>query len=511
MTDEPLKRALRETNAELLLRIEELSLVRLVGDALSGTLEPASIGAALVGLLRDELRVDLAALWAVDELQGGLRLLALARGDDATPAGPALVPFSAGVLGTAGAGTPVVIADVADAAPLPAETAGVASLICYPVAARGRTLGVVVLGSFERGGVGKEHERLLGLIAPVVAMALESAALYGRVAVENDALRAELAGRVATPALVGSSPIFRRLLAVLERVADADITVLVLGASGTGKEMVARTLHRGGRRREGPFVPVNCAALPETLLESELFGIERGVATGVERRPGLVERANGGTLFLDEIGDMSQSVQAKVLRVLQEREVTRVGGVRGIPVDVRVVAATHRDLEALVRDGRFREDLYFRLKVATVRVPTLAERREDIPLLAHHFLARFAAKHGRPGLRLDPGALAALVARPWVGNVRELENVLEQAVVLAEGSVLGAADIGLDAPPPAEAGLDYRRVVGTAVDGAERALIERALATAGQNRTHAARLLGIGRRTLLYKLKRYGLAGRGRE
>ena len=270
-----------------------------------------------------------------------------------------------------------------------------------------------------------------------------------------------------------------------------DVTVLVLGASGTGKEMVARALHHGGRRRDAPFVAVNCAALPETLLESELFGIERGVATGVERRAGVIERASGGTLLLDEIGDMSPVVQAKLLRVLQEREVTRVGGARPIPVDVRVVAATHRDLERAVQDGGFREDLYFRLKVATVRVPTLAERREDVPLLAHHFLARAAARHGRAGLRLSPEAVAALVARAWPGNVRELENVIEQAAVMAEGPVIGPAD--------------YRGVVGAAVDHTERTLIARALAAAGQNRTRAARLLGIGRRTLLYKLKRHGL------
>src|SRR5581483_1561567 len=184
--------------------------------------------------------------------------------------------------------------------------------------------------------------------------------------------------------------------------------------------------------RDAPFVAINCAALPEALLESELFGIERGVATGVERRAGLIERATGGTLFLDEIGDMSPLVQAKILRVLQEREVTRVGGARAIPVDVRVIAATHRELEMLVREGRFREDLYFRLKVATLHVPSLAERREDVPLLAQHFLARFARKHRREGLRFSSDALAALAARPWPGNVRELENAVEQAVVLAE-------------------------------------------------------------------------------
>ncbi|HZP43288.1 MAG TPA: sigma-54-dependent Fis family transcriptional regulator [Candidatus Binatia bacterium] len=509
MSDGPLEQALRDANAELLRRIEDLSFVRVVGDALAGAVEPAAIGTALVTLLRDELRADLAALWAVDELGTGVRLVAVCRtGEDAPARGASdgpLVPFSAGALGTAAAGHVVAIPDVdaAAAGDVPSEAADVRALLLHPVGARGRTLGVVALGSSEPHGLDAGHERLLGLVAPLVGMALESAALYGRVSVENRALRAELGERYGRAGLVGSSPAFRRLLALIERLADVDVTVLVLGASGTGKEMVARALHWGGRRRDAPFVAINCAALPEALLESELFGIERGVATGVERRAGLIERATGGTLFLDEIGDMSPLVQAKILRVLQEREVTRVGGARAIPVDVRVIAATHRELEMLVREGRFREDLYFRLKVATLHVPSLAERREDVPLLAQHFLARFARKHRREGLRFSSDALAALAARPWPGNVRELENAVEQAVVLAEGPVVGLPDAP-DAGAPEQA-LDYRRVVGGAADGAERTLIERALAATGHNRTHAARLLGIGRRTLLYKLKRHGL------
>jgi DNA-binding NtrC family response regulator len=508
--DGPLRRALLEANAELLERIEALSLVRLVGDALVGAVDRAAVASALVVLLREELGVDLAALWEVDALGGGLRLLARGRGEPDASAvdATALVPFSAGPLGTVGAtGRPVWLPDLdaEAAAGAPPEAAGMRALLLHPVGAGGRTLGVIGLGAARAGGLREEHARLLGLIAPTVALALESATLFARLSGENDALRAEIAARRASARLVGSSPAVRRLLAVVERLADADVTVLVLGESGTGKEVVARALHDGGRRRGGPFVPINCAALPETLLESELFGIERGVATGVERRSGLVERANGGTLFLDEIGDMTPAVQGKVLRVLQEREVTRVGAARPVPVDVRVIAATHRDLEARVREGRFREDLYFRLKVATLHVPSLAERREDIALLADHFLARFATKHGRPPLRLHPDALALLVSRTWPGNVRELENVIEQAVVLADGPVLGVADLGLGARPPEEAGRDGGVALGHALESAERAVLERALAACGQNRTRAARLLGIGRRTLLYKLKRHGL------
>src|SRR5581483_8338003 len=309
VSDGPLEQALRDANAELLRRIEDLSFVRVVGDALAGAVEPAAIGTALVTLLRDELRADLAALWAVDELGTGVRLVAVCRtGEDAPARGASdgpLVPFSAGALGTAAAGHVVAIPDVdaAAAGDVPSEAADGRALLLHPVGARGRTLGVVALGSSEPHGLDAGHERLLGLVAPLVGMALESAALYGRVSVENRALRAELGERYGRAGLVGSSPAFRRLLALIERLADVDVTVLVLGASGTGKEMVARALHWGGRRRDAPFVAINCAALPEALLESELFGIERGVATGVERRAGLIERATGGTLFLDEIGD----------------------------------------------------------------------------------------------------------------------------------------------------------------------------------------------------------------
>jgi len=509
MDEERLRRALREASSALIRSIEELSFVRLVGDALAGEIESAAVARALVGLLRDELEMEFAALWTVDEAAGGLRAAAYARAGDVAPACPSpdalLMPFTSGPVGAAVSGTPVRLPEATGEPALPPEAAGVGSLLCFPVVARGRTVAVIGLGAARPGGVDAEHERLVALVAPVVALALESAALVQRLASENRTLRAELSDRYAPCGMVGTSPACRQLLATVARLAEVDVTVLVLGASGTGKEMVARALHQGGRRRNAPFVAVNCAALPETLLESELFGIERGVATGVERRAGVIERAGGGTLLLDEIGDMSPVVQAKLLRVLQEREVTRVGGVRPIPVDVRVVAATHRDLERALRDGGFREDLYFRLKVATVRVPTLAERREDIPLLAHHFLARAAARHGRAGLRLSPEALAALAARAWPGNVRELENVIEQAAVMAEGPVVSPADVGETPHARPEHELDYRGVVGAVVDQTERAVIARALAAAGQNRTRAARLLGIGRRTLLYKLKRHGL------
>jgi transcriptional regulator with PAS, ATPase and Fis domain len=506
MADDGLKRALRETNVELLRRVEDLSFVRTVGDAMAGVVSPAAIGQSLVCALREELSVDLVGLWVVDDLAGGLARMALVQGDGpyeaaADPEHPPLIPFGNQVFDAALQAAVRIAAP--EAAVQVSDLAGAAAVYLTPITARGRTLAVLAIGADVP--IDADVERRVGLIAPTVAMALENAGLYERLARENHTLRVELTHRFGTQAIIGVSAALRRLREAIDRLATTDITVLVLGESGTGKEMVARALHYGGRRAPGPFVALNCAALPETLLESELFGIERGVATGVERRAGMVERAHGGTLFLDEIGDMHPAVQAKVLRVLQEREVVRVGGARPTPVDVRVVAATHRDLDAAVRDGTFRQDLYYRLKVATVTVPSLADRREDVPVLAQHFLARFGEQHGRPGLRFASDALASLWNRPWAGNVRELANVVEQAVVMAAGAVITPSDLASDLGGVAAAHGELRRVVDVATEEAERQAIERTLDSVGRNRTRAAALLGIGRRTLLYKLKRYGI------
>jgi DNA-binding NtrC family response regulator len=260
----------------------------------------------------------------------------------------------------------------------------------------------------------------------------------------REALLAAVEGTGA-PVLVGTSSVFTAALAAARRVAPTEATVLLLGASGTGKELFAQTIHWLSPRRSGPFVAFNCAAVPETLIEAELFGYERGAFTGATaRRVGWLEQACGGTLLLDEIGEVPLPVQVKLLRALEERAVARLGGTGTVAVDVRLVAATNRDLEAAVREGSFRSDLYHRLSVFPIRLPALVERREDIPALAAHLLARAAARHGRRGLRLRPAAQGALVLAPWPGNVRELANVLERAAILAPGEWVGLAELGLD-------------------------------------------------------------------
>jgi two-component system, NtrC family, response regulator AtoC len=315
------------------------------------------------------------------------------------------------------------------------------------------------------------------------------------------------------PGLIGESPpmlalrrTLTQLLAAEAQLRDADApAVLVLGETGAGKEVVARALHTGGPRRDKPFVELNCAALPATLLESELFGHERGAFTDArERKLGLVETAEGGTLFLDEIGDMDIALQSKLLKLLEEKTVRRLGSVREQRVSVRVVAATHQPLEALVREGRFRADLYYRLCVVQLQLPALRERGDDILLLARHFIALHAARYGKTAPALTADAEAALLAHPWPGNVRELRNLLEQAVLLNNSAVLDAAQMGLVAIPAP------RAVASTAPAPASLPEIERqallqALQSNGWNVSRAARALGITRDTLRYRIEKHGL------
>jgi DNA-binding NtrC family response regulator len=301
--------------------------------------------------------------------------------------------------------------------------------------------------------------------------------------------------------LVGTGGGLREVAALLPRVAATDATVLLRGESGTGKELVARALHQASPRLDGPFVAVNCAALPPGLLESELFGFERGAFTGAHaRRPGLVESAQGGTLFLDEIGDMSLDAQARLLRVLQERQVVRLGGREPVPVDVRVVAATHRDLATWSQEGRFRADLLYRLAVVPIDLPPLRARPGDVPGLVEHFLAKHAARHRAEAPRPTEALLAWARGQPWPGNVRELENWVERAVVLGRFEPAGSAPPVEAAPPMTGAPMPAVKTLRQAVAEAEREAVVAALRVAQGNKAEAARLLGVSYKTLFNKL-----------
>ena len=377
-------------------------------------------------------------------------------------------------------------------------------LLATPLAYRGVYLGyIAVLDKEVRGDTDssftEDDRRFLDSVAALAGVALDSArqverleAQRERLAEENKALRGQLADEVAGQRIVATAPAMRQVLEIVERVAPRGVNVLVRGESGTGKELVAKLLHlRSGR--EGSLIALNCAALPESLLESELFGIEGGVATGVQARPGKFELADGGTLLLDEIGDMQTSLQVRLLRTLQEREVVRIGGRQPIPVDVRLVAATHQDLEALVAQGRFREDLYYRLKGVEVVLPPLRERRQDIPHLVRTFLEQFCRREGIPVPAFRADALAVLMAHDFPGNVRELQHLVEGAASLAEDEIdagLVRSLIGAPAQASPEP-LDLEAV--------ERRHIARVLKLTGGNKSEAARILGLDRKTLQRK------------
>jgi DNA-binding NtrC family response regulator len=332
---------------------------------------------------------------------------------------------------------------------------------------------------------------------------------HSRLREENRSLREALGQKYSHPNIVAISSKMQEVLATVERVAPTNSTVLLGGESGVGKDLVARAIHEKSRRAAGPFIKINSTAIPENLLESELFGYEKGAFTGAANsKPGKFEMADRGTLFLDEIGDVPAATQVKLLRVLQEREFERLGGTRTIKVDVRLVAATNRDLRAALEDGTFREDLYYRLNVVPIDIPALRAHKEDIPGLANLFLERFTKDSGRAEkiAGISPAAMQLLVGHYWPGNVRELQNVIERACALATGKQLEASDIQLDSPRNRNnAASDRFLPDGMTLDQWEDEMIREALKRAGGNKSQAARLLGLSRNALRYRLSKIGI------
>ncbi|MEE4270286.1 MAG: sigma-54 dependent transcriptional regulator [Thermoanaerobaculales bacterium] len=328
-------------------------------------------------------------------------------------------------------------------------------------------------------------------------------------------LKSELGARYDVTNIVGSSTAMRQVYSQIEKVLSSDITIFISGESGTGKELAAKAIHYGSLRSDGPFIDVNCAAIPEGLQESELFGHEKGAFTGaLATHPGKFEQAAGGTIFLDEVGEMSASAQARLLRVLQERCLQRVGGTQTIELDVRVISASNRDLEQMVADGSFRQDLFYRLVVFPIELPALRDRRDDIPLLVDHFIEKYARDTGKRVTGIEPTAIAALKAHEWPGNVRELENVIHRSLLVAEGSEITADDLpaGLgsrSADPGATSSAPIS--VAMSLEELEKAAIEKALKRHEGNLSDVARQLGIGRSTLYRKLEQYGLREKKEE
>jgi transcriptional regulator with GAF, ATPase, and Fis domain len=384
-------------------------------------------------------------------------------------------------------------------------------LLIAPMVAGDVIVGVIGVGGKEQRGVAKsgafveDDLRFLESLAAIGAAAIDNTRRFHRVNLmretledENRTLKQRMLRDYNDRLMVGDSPKMQRVIDLVARVADSQANVLIRGESGTGKEMVARLIHGNSARKDGPFVAINCAALPETLLESELFGIERGVATGVEARPGKFELAKGGTVFLDEVGDIPLALQAKLLRVLQEREIEKLGGRRRIPIDVRILSATHRGLEDMIERVEFRQDLYYRLKVVEIVLPPLRERKDDIPKLVRFFLDKYGKREGLKDVRITQEALQKLMRYPFPGNVRELENLIEGALALTIDPVIDPGDLLL---PETAVSSDAGAMSGElmTLDELESRYIARVLASTNGNMSAAAKILGVDRKTLYRK------------
>jgi len=379
-----------------------------------------------------------------------------------------------------------------------------------------------IIGAFEAlnkhaGVFTARDEQALTALASHAATAIETAQLVGELRRSQDELVRqnvhlwrEVESRYASHGIIGTGHRIQQVVHLVERIRDSAVSVLITGESGTGKEMAAKAIHFTSPRARRPFVALNCAALPETLLESELFGIEKGVATGVQSRIGQFEKACGGTLFLDEIADLSPTAQAKILRVLQERVLERVGGRAPIPVDVRLLAATNKNLEAEIAKGNFREDLYYRIKVLHIHMPPLREIREEIPLLARHFLKEYCRENGRGAMEFAPEVMRRLCAAAWPGNVRQLRNEVMRLAACARQDLITDDDGWEELPGPIGAGATpagpaRAQSLKQAVEQLERKMIGDALRSTGGNQQQAARVLGLSRQGLINKMKRYSL------
>jgi Nif-specific regulatory protein len=385
------------------------------------------------------------------------------------------------------------------------------SFLCLPIAIDRQTVGALgVCLKFDAGRNYERSSKFFGVVASMIGQAVKVrrlvAAQHRRLVDENARLRQELREGYDFSNIVGNSGPMQRVYEAVAQVARTNTTVLIRGESGTGKELIAQAIHYNSLRARKPFIKVSCAALPETLIESELFGYEKGAFTGaVERRKGRFELAQGGTLFLDEIGDVHLPTQVKLLRVLQEREFERLGGTEPVKVNVRLIAATNKDMEEAIRQGTFREDLFYRLNVFVIYIPPLRERKPDVLLLADHFLQRFAQEHGKDIRRISTPAIDMLTAYHWPGNVRELQNVIERAVLVCDGQVIHAHHLPPTLQTAEASGTVLNVSLSEAVAAFERDLLQDALKTTRGNRAKAARLLRTTDRIFNYKVRQLGI------
>jgi Nif-specific regulatory protein len=496
--------------------VNKLDMLVEVSQALTGTLNLQAGLYGVLEVLEHRCRALRGAITLLEEASGML-VVEAALGYP-RPSGRVRYRIGEGVTGmVAQSGTPAAVPRVGREprflrrAAERAERDEEISFICVPITLDGSTIGTLGIEQPYVAGMNAERTiNALRITAGMIAQALRIQRLMDaerrQLVEENTQLRQELRQRYDFTHLIGNSGPMRQVFEQVGQVVGTTATVLIRGESGTGKELIAHALHQHSPRADKPFIRVNCAALPETLAESELFGYERGAFTGAQaRRKGRFELADGGTLFLDEIGELSPSTQAKLLRVIQEREFERLGGTSTIRVDVRLITATNVDLERAQSEGTFREDLYYRLNVFTICVPPLRERKSDILLLADHFVEKYARLHGRDIKRISTPAIDMLVSYHWPGNVRELENTIERAVLVADGDVIHGHHLSPTLQTAEASGTVVSGSLGEAVAAFESNLIQDALKSTRGNRARAARLLNTTERIINYKIRRYGI------
>jgi Nif-specific regulatory protein len=492
--------------------IRKLSTLVEISQALSGSLNLSASLPSVLEILERHHSVVRAAVLLLDDESGDLYVKAAIGPENVR----ARFRPGDGVIGKAvESGRAIVVPQVSEE-PLMAdrsrrEGGRELSFICVPLTVNRRTVGALaVYLSFKRDRQYQRSLKFFRVVASMVSQAIKvtrmAEAEKRRLVEENAHLREELRDRYAFQHIIGNSSSIKAVYEQVAQVARSSTTVLVRGESGTGKEMIAHAIHYNSPRAKKPFIKVSCAALPDTLIESELFGYEKGAFTGAQGlKKGRFELADGGTLFLDEVGDLSLATQVKLLRVLQEREIERLGGTQSIRVNVRLVAATHRPLEKLIAEGTFREDLFYRLNVFTVFAPPLRERKPDIMLLADHFLEKYSVEHGKHIKRIATPAIDMLTSYHWPGNVRELENTIERAVLVCEGSVIHGHHLPPTLQTAEASDTGPRLSLDDTVSAFESDLIQDALKSARGNRALAARLLQSTERIVGYKIRKYGI------
>ena len=493
---------------ETLEMYKEITMLYAINEKMSFSLEPKKVGDVIIEEAIKMIKADSASIMLMDRDKGLLRVLS-ARGKQCNP--KTELRSGEGIAGYVfHSGKAEIINKVVSDKRFIAGANKIYSIICAPLKVKDKVLGVINISSERPYDYRAADLKLVMTLASQAAAAIEIAHLYGAekmqkemLARENINLSHNLRQKFAPTRILGASRKIMDILDKVEKIADIPVNVLITGETGTGKELIAKAIHYNSSRSNKPFVTVNCSAIPESIFESEMFGIERGVATGVDKRIGKIEYANGGTLFLDEIGDMPLLCQPKILRVIESQQLERLGGRESIALNVRIIAATNKDLKKEVENGNFREDLFYRINVVNLHLPPLRERKEDIPLLVNYFLELCSRKLCRPQMQFSPDAIELLMQHHWHGNVRELENEVERAVALSIGNIITINDISETIRKQHKT--DSAEIGAFSIDESEKSLICKALDEAMGNKSKAAMSLGISREGLRKKMKRYGL------